>query len=120
MCMSTEMPVEYAFCAEPSDGDAVSDWQSPCACPQPVTLAIGKLMPFTNIKFCACGASTLVALSVIPASELCVSGPTALGKNLLPTTPQAATMNKPNTGGLSCAHAERSGSPSRNGRPIAT
>ena len=44
----------------------------------------------------------------------------ALGKNLLPTTPQAATMNRLNTGGVSAAHAERSGSPSRNGSPMAT
>jgi hypothetical protein len=29
-------------------------------------------------------------------------------------------MNKPNTGGVSAAHAERVGRPSRNGSPIAT
>ena len=41
------------------------------------------------------------------------------GRTDLPTTPQAATMNKLNTGGASAAHAERSGSPSKNGSPTA-
>jgi hypothetical protein len=39
---------------------------------------------------------------------------------LLPTTPQAATIISVNIGGLLAAHAERSGSPSRNGSPMAT
>ena len=65
-------------------------------------------------------ASTLTALSVIACSPAVVSAPVALGKNLLPTTPQEPTMKKLNTGAEPAAHADRSGSPSRNGSPIAT
>src|SRR5690348_10662946 len=81
---------------------------------------MGKLIPRRNSRFSACGASTLVALSVMPPRPAVVSAPVLLGKNLLPTTPQAATMKSENVGGLFCAQAERSGKPSRNGRPTAT
>src|SRR5262245_16275591 len=118
--MSAEPPVEYAPLLVPSDGAAVSDWHRPCACPQLVGPFIGKLTPLRNNRFAACGASTLVAWSVLPASPALVSAPVASGKNFFPTTPQAATMNKLNTGALLCAQAERSGSPSRKGRPSAT
>jgi hypothetical protein len=47
-------------------------------------------------------------------------GPVAFGKNLFPTTPLAVTMNRLKTGGALAAHAERSGNPSKKGRPIAT
>jgi hypothetical protein len=73
-----------------------------------------------NSRLAACGASTLVALSVMPPSVAVDSAPVAPGKNLLPTTPQAATMNRLNTGALSAAQAERSGKPSKNGKPMAT
>src|SRR6187551_294462 len=77
-------------------------------------------MFFTNSRCSACGESTDVALSLRAASEPVLSGPVSLGKNRLPTTPQAATMNKLKTGGASAAQAERIGSPSRKGKPTAT
>ena len=43
-------------------------------------------------RLAACGASTLVALSVAAASEAVVNAPVALGKKFFATTPQAATM----------------------------
>jgi len=70
-------------------------------------------------RFAACGASAETAIPLEERLEL-DSAPVALGKNLFPTTPQAATMKKLNTGGELAAQAERSGNPSRNGRPMAT
>src|SRR3569623_1430919 len=120
MVMTAENPVEYVVEPLPPGGAAVSDWHSPWACPHPVGPPSGKLMFLMNSRFSACGASTLVALSAAPASPDCVSAPVASGKELFPTTPQAATMNMLNTGGLSAAQAERSGTPSRTGSPTAT
>src|ERR1041384_714128 len=73
-----------------------------------------------NSKSAACGARTLVALSVMAASDAEVNAPVLWGKNLGCTTPQAPTMKSENTGFASAAHAERPGKPSRKGRPIAT
>src|SRR6478752_3574026 len=101
------------------DGAAVSDWQRPCAWPQLVGPPMGKLMFLMNSRLAAWGASTLVALSM-PASEVDDRAPVASGKNFFPTTPQAATMNRLKTGALSAAQAERSGKPSRKGRPMAS
>ena len=70
-------------------------------------------------RFAACGASAATAIPLDERLEL-ESAPVALGKNLFPTTPQAATMKKLNTGGELAAQAERSGNPSRNGSPMAT
>src|SRR5881394_2906684 len=117
--MSAEIPVEYACAPLPPGGAAVSDWQRPWACPHPVGPPSGKLTFLTKRRFSACAERLLTALSVMPASELWVIGPVAPGKNLLPTTPQAATIMRVNTGGALCAHADRSGIASRNGRPTA-
>src|SRR5262245_33876858 len=76
-------------------------------------------MPLTNSRLAACRASLLVALSEAAASDASLSDPTAPGKNLLPTTPLAAQMNRLKVGFAFCAHAERSGSPSRKGKPMA-
>jgi hypothetical protein len=59
-------------------------------------------------------------LVVIPASPDVVSAPVASGRKLSPTTPHEPTMNIVNTGGEVAAHADRSGRPSRKGRPMAT
>src|SRR5262245_38478440 len=85
---SAEIPVAYACPPVPAGGAAVSDWHSPCACPQPVGPVSGKLIPLMNRRLSACGASTCTALSLAAASDALVSAPVAPGKNLLPTTPQ--------------------------------
>src|SRR5450755_944287 len=90
MTMSAEMPVEYEDWPLPPGTAAVSDWQSPCACPQLVGPPSGKLTFLMNIKLSACAAKTFTALVVAAASDACVSGPTAAGKNRSPFTPHAA------------------------------
>src|SRR6478735_3847205 len=64
------------------------------------------------------------------AAEACidavVTGPRSVGQNFSGsvwycwTTPFAVQMKKANTGFCDCAHAERSGRPSKKGRPMAT
>src|SRR3569623_136370 len=120
MVMTAENPVEYVVEPLPPGGAAVSDWHSPCAWPQPVGPPSGKLMFLMNSRFSACGASTLVAVSADPARPVWVRAPVAVGKKFFPTPPHAATMNRVNTGGASADQAERAGSPSRKGRPMAT
>jgi len=82
----------------------------------PASLIVGD----SAVEVSLVAFASLVALPVIAASEAVVSGPVASGKNFFPTTPQAATMNRLKTGDLSAAQAERSGRPSRKGRPIAS
>jgi hypothetical protein len=77
-------------------------------------------MPLRNSRLAAWGASTLVARSLAPARLAEVSGPGVDGKKFLATTPFCATTKKVKTGAVSAAHAERLGSPSRNGKPTAT
>src|SRR5438128_1903904 len=75
-------------------------------------------MPLMNSRFGACAAKAAVAISPVRFDD--EIAPVADGKNLLKTTPFWATMKKLKTGAALAAQADRSGSPSRNGRPMAT
>src|SRR5450432_1144080 len=72
----------------------------------------------------AASALVAVALATVPSPNAVkpavVKAPVADGKNFGKTTPFSATMKKLNTGAAPAAHAERSGSPSKNGSPTAT
>src|SRR4051795_1147786 len=73
-------------------------------------------MPFTISKFLACAASASTAL---PEESKVLRSPVLPGQKRFGSTPQAPHKKNVKMGCAFAAHAERSGNPSRNGRPIA-